>query len=472
VKRNVLLRYGGFLFSVGGARVTSVLISSLTFPYLVRQLGVEMYGLWSYVVAIGAFLDCIADPGLTVYATQHVATRRREGFSLLPDVLALRLLCSVLAIVILLVIASFEVRPEVRELLRLYGVGLFFVNLLGSDYLLGALEMFHARSLLAVIQQAVCAVGFFTLVHSPKDVLWLPISILGTSALSGVAGWIILWRQGFRLPPSLRPSSWKGILVPSGHYAVSSLMSNFYHRTGHVAVRWFLGDHALGIYSAAVRFVDILRHFVVVVLNVLMPRMALEAKSGPRLRRLARFAAGIVAIISIPFTAGLISTAHLVVPWILGTKYGEDVPLLKWMSFYVISASAASLLAGTILYAMGRHRAYLVSTAGGAAVGVLLYLVLTPTLGLTGAGLAFVLAEVAVAAIAYSLLPRDLRDLWKTPVIAVALLAGLLMVAAVRLVANYDSQVLIVISAGAVVYILSCGWFVRKWLLQQVETVQ
>lgn len=472
MKRNVLLRYGGYLFSVGGARVTSVLISSVTFPYLVRQLGVEMYGLWSYVVSIGAFLDCIADPGLTVYATQHVATRRREGFGLLPDVLALRLLCSLAAIVILLVIASFEVRPEVRELLRLYGVGLFFVNLLGSDYLLGALEMFHARSLLAVIQQAVCAVGFFAFVHSPQDVLWLPVSILGSSILSGVAGWIILWRQGFRLPLTLRPLSWKGILVPSSHYAVSSLMSNFYHRTGHVAVRWFLGDHALGIYSAAVRFVDILRHFVVVVLNVLMPRMALEAKSGPRLGRLARFAAGIVAIISIPFTAGLISTAHLVVPWMLGTKYDEDVSLLRWMSFYVISASAASLLSGTILYAMGRHRAYLVSTAGGAVVGVVLYLLLTPMLGLAGAGLAFVLAEVAVAAIAYSLLPRVLRDLWKNPMIAVALLASLLMVAAVRLVASYDSQVLIVISAGAFVYILSCGWFVRKWLLDQLETAQ
>ena len=472
MKRNVLLRYSGFLFSVGGARVTSVLISSLTFPYLVRQLGVEMYGLWSYVVAIGAFLDCIADPGLTVYATQHVATQRREGFGVLPDVLALRFLCSGLAIAILLVIASFEVRPEVRGLLQLYGVGLFFVNLLGSDYLLGALEMFHARSLLAVIQQAICAVGFFTFVRSPKDVLWLPISILGTSALCGVAGWIILWHQGFRLPLNLRPTSWKGILVPSGHYAVSSLMSNFYHRTGHVAVRWFLGDHALGNYSAAVRFVDLLRNFVVVVLSVLMPRMALEAKSGPRLRRLARFAAGIVAVISIPFTAGLISTSHLVVPWILGTKYSEDVPLLRWMSFYVISASAASLLAGTILYAMGRHRAYLVSTAGGAATGVLLYLVLTPVLGLTGAGLAFVLAEVAVAAIAYSLLPRDLRDLWKNPMIAVALLAGLLMVAAVKVVASYDSRVLIVISAGAIVYILSCGWFVRKWLIQQLGVAQ
>lgn len=450
--------------------MVSVVISSLTFPYLVRQLGVEMYGLWSYVVAIGAFLDCVADPGLAVYATQKVAAERKDAFRLLPDVLALRCLCSLLAIAILLTIASLETRPKIRHLMLFYGIGLFLTNLLGSDYLLGALEMFHARSLLAVIQQSACAIGFFTLVRSPGDVLWLPACVLGTSIVTGIIGWIVLWRAGYKISPVLQPATWKAILVPGSHYAASSLMSSFYHRTGHVVVRWFLGDHALGIYSAAVRFVDLLRNFVIVVLNVLMPRMALEAKSGPRLPQLAKFAAGIMALISIPFTAGMISTAHLIVPWLLGPKYGESIPLLRWMSFYVITASAASLLAGTVLYAMGRHRAYLVSTGSGAATGVLLYLVLTRLWGLTGAGLAFVLAEVVVACVAYWQLPRELHDFWKVPPIRVAVCAGFLMVATVRLVESYTSQVLVVVAAGGVVYVTGCGWFVRRWLLQELNT--
>ena len=75
-----LLRYSGFVFSVGGARVVGILITSLTFPYLVRHLGVEMYGLWSYVIAVSAFLNIIADPGLTTYAIQQVAAHRENGF--------------------------------------------------------------------------------------------------------------------------------------------------------------------------------------------------------------------------------------------------------------------------------------------------------------------------------------------------------------------------------------------------------
>jgi O-antigen/teichoic acid export membrane protein len=94
-KASTVVRYAGFVFSVGGARVAGVLITSLTFPYLVRHLGVEMYGLWSYVVAICAFLDNISNPGLKAYATQQVAARREAAFDLIPDVLFLRLLATV-----------------------------------------------------------------------------------------------------------------------------------------------------------------------------------------------------------------------------------------------------------------------------------------------------------------------------------------------------------------------------------------
>jgi polysaccharide transporter, PST family len=470
-KASTVVRYAGFVFSVGGARVAGVLITSLTFPYLVRRLGVEMYGLWSYVVALCAFLDTIANPGLTAYATQQVAARREAAFDLIPDVLFLRLLSSAVTVILLFVVAFFEVRPDVSQLLRWYGVGIIFVNLAGADYLLGALELFHVRSVLSVIQQGLYAIGIFVFVRVPQDVIWIPVSILASALVSNLAGWLVLWHRGLRLQPTIQPDRWLKILVPSVHYAVSSLMSNLYHRTGHLVVRWFLGEHALGLYAAAVRFVDLLRQFSVIVLNILMPRIALSAQSAPGLSRLTRFAVSILALLNIPLTFGLISTAHLIVPLVLGTKFLEDVSLLRWMAPYVIAASSASLLSGTILYATGRHRAYLASAIAGAAAGIPLYLILTPAFGLTGAGIAFVGGEFVVAATAYAFLPDELRNLWKTPMAGVAVVATFLMVIAVRFVNVYTSQPLIVISAGAVVYAMACGWFVRRWLVEQLGEV-
>jgi O-antigen/teichoic acid export membrane protein len=432
----------------------------------VRRLGVEAYGQWSYVVAICGFLSVVADPGMNVFLTQQVAARREAGFELIPNVLFLRLVSSVIAGMALLVIASFEARINVRQLLRLYGIGLLFVNLIAADHLLNALELFHVRSLLTVIQQLVYALLIFIFVRSPRDIAWLPVSILFSSAATGLIAWVALWRKGVRLRGGLRLHCWKGILFPSFHYAASTFMSNIYHRMGHLVVRWFLGDFALGIYSAAVRFVDILRGFVIIVLQVLMPRMALSVSSGTGLRRLARFALTVVAVISIPLTVGLIATAHLVVPWVLGSKYLADVGLLRWMAAYLITAPAASLFSGTILFAMGRHRAYLASTVGGAAVGAFLYFTLIPIAGLKGAAVAFVLAELVVAGTALLRIP-ELYDSWKNPVFGVALGSAVLMLIAIRVANMYTSQALVVVLVGASIYLMSSGWFVRKLISEQ-----
>src|ERR1019366_326705 len=92
-----LLRYGGFVLSVTTARVVGSILTAATFPFLVRRLGVDIYGLWSYVVAV-------------------------------------------------LVVARLEVRQDVRFLLTWYGVASVLTSSLSLDYLLSSLELFHVQA--------------------------------------------------------------------------------------------------------------------------------------------------------------------------------------------------------------------------------------------------------------------------------------------------------------------------------------
>jgi O-antigen/teichoic acid export membrane protein len=129
-----LLRYGGFVLSVTTARVVGSILTAATFPFLVRRLGVDVYGLWSYVVAVCAFTGLVANPGLTSYAAQQVAARRHAAFETVSDVLVLRVLASGTAAVTVLVVARFEVRQDVRFLLTWYGVASVLTASLSLDY--------------------------------------------------------------------------------------------------------------------------------------------------------------------------------------------------------------------------------------------------------------------------------------------------------------------------------------------------
>lgn len=465
-----LVRYGGFAASVTTARVVGTVLTAATFPFLVRRLGVDVYGLWSYVVAVCAFTGLLANPGLTNYAAQQVAARREQAFETISDVLILRIMASAIAVIAVLIVAAFEVRQDARALIKWYGVASVVTGSLSLDYLLASLELFHVQSFISIAQQGLYAAGIFTLVRSPKDVIWVPVSILTSALLTSAVGWVFLWRAGFRFRPSIAPRRWSVIMGPSLHYAGSSLMSNLYHRSGHIAVRWYLGEHALGLYASAARLADILRNFLSIIQTVLMPRMAIRANSVDRLSRMTRIAASMLAWFAVPLTVGGIATAPILIPWILGSQFQEAVPVFQWISPYMMIAPAAVLFAG-IIYAAGRHRAYFVSTVAGAVIAVILFAVLIPLFGLAGASIAFVLAEMGVAVCAYVQCPLEVRTAARTPVLAFAAVASLVMGAVLWGVLPRHLHPIALIGLGCAVYIFIWGAFGRHLLKREVEGI-
>lgn len=465
-----LLRYGGFALSVTTARIVGTILTALTFPFLVRRLGVDVYGLWSYVLAVCAFTGLLANPGLTAYAGQQVAARREAAFETISDVLILRVLASGIAVIAILVIASFEGRQDARLLLRWYGVASVLTGSLSLDYLLSSLELFHVQSFISIAQQSLYAVGIFTMVRTPKDVIWVPVSILASALLTGVIGWTFLWRAGYRFRLSIAPRRWAMIMGPSLHYAASSLMSTLYHRSGHVAVRWYLGEHALGLYAAAARLADVLRGFLSITQTVLMPRMALRANSPEGLARLTRIAASILVWFGVPLAVGSVVTAPVVVPWLLGAQFLEAVHAFQWVAPYVITAPAAVLFAG-IIYAMGRHRAYFVSTLVGAVSAVVLYLALPPLFGIAGACVAFALSEAGVAICAFLLSPPEVRAAAKTPLLAVAVIASLVMGSALWFALPRHLHPLALIGVGCAAYLISWAGIGGNLLKKEIEGI-
>jgi len=463
-----LLRYGGFALSVTTARVVGTILTAITFPFLVRRLGVDVYGLWSYVLAVCGFTALLANPGLTSYAAQQVAARRQEAFDTISDVLILRVMASGIAVVAVLVVASFDVRQDVRSLLRWYGVVSILTGSLSLDYLLSSLELFHVQSFISIAQQSLYAAGIFTLVRSPKDVIWVPVSIVASGFLTSLIGWTFLWRAGYRFRFSIAPRRWRAIMVPSLHYAGSSLMSSLYHRSGHIAVRWYLGEHALGLYAAAVRLADVLRNFLSVTQTVLMPRMALRANSAQGLSRLTRIAASVLIWFGVPLIVGGIVTAPVVVPWVLGAQFQEAARAFQWVTPYMITAPAAVLFAG-IIYAMGRHRAYLISTAAGAVTAVILNLILPPLFGISGACVAFVLGELGVAICAFLLCPPEVRAAAITRLWSVTVIASLVMGAALWVTLPRHLTPLALIGVGCSVYVIIWASIGRNLLRKEIE---
>jgi O-antigen/teichoic acid export membrane protein len=215
----------------------------------------------------------------------------------------------------------------------------------------------------------------------------------------------------------------------------------------------------------------VLRNFLSVTQTVLMPRMALRANSADGLPRLTRIAASVLVWFGVPLTVGGIVTAPVVVPWLLGAQFQEAVHAFQWVALYVITAPAATLFAGTILYAMGRHRAYFVSTLAGAATAVVLNLILPPWFGIEGACVAFVLGELGVALCAFLLCPPPVRAAANTPLLSVAAIASLIMGAVLFVALPRHLPPLALIGVGCAVYAICWASIGRHLLQREIEGI-
>jgi O-antigen/teichoic acid export membrane protein len=198
--------------------------------------------------------------------------------------------------------------------------------------------------------------------------------------------------------------------------------------------------------------------------------MALRANSAEGLSRLTRIAASVLMWFGVPLTVGGIVTAPVVVPWLLGAQFQEAAHAFQWVTPYMITAPAAALFAG-ILYAMGRHRAYFISTMVGAVSAVVLCLTLPPLFGIAGACVAFVLGEVGVALCAFLLCPPEVRAAAKTPLLGVALIASLFMGAALWFALPRHLHPLALIGVGCAVYVISWAGIGRRLLKREVEGI-
>ena len=138
---------------------------------------------------------------------------------------------------------------------------------------------------------------------------------------------------------------------------------------------------------------------------------------------------------------------------------------------YVITAPAAMLFSGTILYAMGRHRAYFVSAVAGAASAVILNLTLPPLFGIAGACVAFVLGEFGVALCAFLLCPSQVRVAAKTPLLSVSVISSLLMGTVLWAAVPRHLAPLVLIALGCGVYAISWALIGHNLLKKEVENI-
>ncbi len=440
-----------------GAQLAIKLLSFSFSILVVRHLGAEAYGQYAAVLAFGALFIVLADLGLGPYAVREVARARAAADAaekidtLYGNVLALRLLLSLVSALLLILAAWLTDRPLVMVgAIALGALGLVMYSAQGTcDSILAGFERLDLSAAARVANQLIFVVAGAAALWFGAGYYGLVVASLLGIALMSYLCWRAVSRLGAR-PRHLVLVSWPSLLRASVPFGVIGLTLGLSYKFDSVLLNIFRGDAETGYYSAAYNLVFSAAILSNVVNTALYPSLTRQAASAPEtLPKIYARALRYLMMIALPIAVGAWTLADQIVPFLFGDEYLPAIPALQ-IVIWVLPLMFASELLGYIAVVSGREaraaRAVMVSTA----LNVVLNLLVVPRLGFLGAAVMTLVTEAVLVGQYLWLLRATAGHLDWRQVLHRPLLAALLMGSLV--VALRDLPLLVNVVLGALTY--------------------
>lgn len=423
VSRNVL--------TLGAGELVSRLVGFGATVYVARQLGAATYGIIGFGFAVLLYLTSVTDGGLEHTGPREVAEAGPGVTDLVMSVLVARLVgAALLTGVLALVALAFFDGPE-RTVLSLYALALLPVgaNLRWVHVGLDRTGSVAASRLLA---EGVRVALILLLVHGPASILFVPLAQVAGDTAGAALLIVALPRGGIHLRPRVDISLARGVLRRAFPMLIAGFLGVVVYNSDLIFLRIFREVSEVGLYLAAytlINFLGISGHLVGLSLLASLTRL----RNAPRERdALYQSALARVFVVGLPAAAGGCIVARPVIDLVFGPAYAPSAPVLRVLIWSIPLVLLRGVPQAALLSA-GHARRALQVTMWAAGTNVGLNFIAVPLLGMYGAALTTVAAELVRVTVAHRYahaagFPLPILARYWRAVTATALMAGGLLV--------------------------------------------
>lgn len=390
--------FGRNFTALSSVSLMNLVFPLVTTPYLVRTLGLEVYGKAALAQYVAQIAQVALDFGFPLYGVSAAAKLNRSPDKLAELFGAVQLIKLAMLLLLAAILLSLwgwsPVLALDRPLLLLYVLNAAAVSFVPSWFFLG-IERSGDLVAPSAISRAATLVGILAFVHGPQDLLLLPAAYaIPNLALMSYAIWkAVRTHQGRIVRPSRRYVG--TVFRESLEVFWSRLVISGYVTASPIVVGQLVGTAGVGIYSVAERTLGIARVPFDVAANAFYPRAARRFDG----REVKRFIGGL-AVLALLGWGVIAGSADWIARFVVGA--GADAQIGTFIALYCagLPAIAAHGVLGTsVLLVHGRRFDLLSSLL--VALGV--YLVVLSIFSI-GRGIDLFAVVASMVAVEYALL--------------------------------------------------------------------
>lgn len=270
-KKTVASNYFALLLIQGA----NFILPFITFPYLVRVLESEKYGLVMIAQSVAIFLTIIVDFGFNISATREVSNLRNDKKELSQyfwNVFFIKSLLLVASLLILLILVSNVTKFNEDPLVYFYSFGLVFGQAIFPTWFFQGIEKMRVITIINISAKAFFTFAIFFFILSPNDYLLVPIlSGLGF-IISGLLGLIYSFKYISFQKPQIKQSI--RIAKESFSLLVSNLAVSLYTSSNVLILGFFGGDVIAGVYASIEKLVIASKSIYIPLYQALFPNIS------------------------------------------------------------------------------------------------------------------------------------------------------------------------------------------------------
>jgi PST family polysaccharide transporter len=364
-------------FSLSILQAFTYILPLLTLPYLVRVIGIELFGVVAFAQSIIMFLNMVVDYGFNLSATKEVSIHREnkkkltEIFSSVMTIKVILIFISLFILSILIFsIEKLRIHWELYYLTSLVIVG----QALFPIWYFQGIEKMKYITIVNVSSKLFFTILIFIFIQKESDYIYIPLLNALGFILAGVISLYIIFvklNQNFDFS-SLKI---KEYLKNGFHIFLSIISSNTLAVSPTIFIGIFLDYSLVGYYSAFEKIVTAMKNFFYIINQTFFPRLSkVFTEDIKRYKNMWKKLSISTIVFSIIIYVILLFVSKSFIEFYFGSNFVYYTNVFNILAFTVVLYTIINALGLNGLLVAGRNKELSISQI----IPTLIYLTLTP----------------------------------------------------------------------------------------------
>jgi O-antigen/teichoic acid export membrane protein len=448
------------------------IIKAVVVIYAARVLGTAGWGLFSYATTLAAFFTLCMDPGVNWIVMRDAGKAAPDDrLKIFSTTFILKLFLIAAGVAIVIFVAPFfstlagatALLPIAALIIAGDTIREFF-----SSFIRSIEKMEWEAGIFLLTNVAIVVFGFVFLMLKPTPVSFGWGYVVGTTIGAIAAMWLL--RHYFKtvfshFSPKLIPA----ILRIAWPFTITGALGLLLTTTDVLIVSWLRSASDVGIYSAAIRIIQIFYLVPTVIQFSTLPLFSrLAHKDNDGFRMVLGRIIGVIFLISVPLALGGAILGTQIMRLVFGAAYASGGLSFKILMITMLVDYPAMVISNAI-FAYNHQKSLIVSSAIAGFSNVGLDLLLIPRFGIAGSAVATLIAQIACNAYLWHAM-KKINYFEVLPKLGKIAIAGVVMGIAVTILFFAHVNVLLNVFVGALVYGLLLA-VMREPLLLELKNI-